>query len=348
MRQLGKIRAECVKDEAVREGLPEAGRAEPETGHNERGIKMGRIFCIIDGMTDSQFQVNDYPNLSKMRLTQYADTSQGHEAESLRCILWLLGVREIPEKLRGYAEALGAGIPVGEDDLILRGSWFALDGDGRCTIPVPGPAELAVPSAECQYYLMDSYKSLLVLPGMADLVGDVVTYPPCNGAGRKAEEMCPCGSGVLQRIFVENMGEGRCLIPWGQSVPVKLPPFPEKAATVCGTTIVRGIARLLGMELIAVEGATGDVDTDLEAKLSAALSAAEQYPFVMLHINGADEAAHRKDRTEKKAFLQKVDKTVVAELLNSRHEVMVVSDHGTDPETGLHAAGRQPVFISAR
>jgi len=88
---------------------------------------MGRILCIVDGMTDSQFSAAAYPNLASMDLLRYVDTTQGHEAESLGCILRLLGVKDVPPHLRGYAEALGAGIPVGERDLVLRGSWYALD-----------------------------------------------------------------------------------------------------------------------------------------------------------------------------------------------------------------------------
>ena len=86
---------------------------------------MSRIFCIIDGMTDSTFCVQDYPYLASMHLTGEVDTCCGHEPESLGCILRLLGVQEIPPYLRGYAEALGAGLPVSENDLILRGSWLA-------------------------------------------------------------------------------------------------------------------------------------------------------------------------------------------------------------------------------
>lgn len=81
------------------------------------------------------------------------------------------------------------------------------------------------------------------------------------------------------------------MLLWGQSVPVALPPFPQKSAVICGKELVKGIARLLHMELFPVKGATGDVDTDLDAKTeAAALRAAERCPFVLLHINGADEA----------------------------------------------------------
>lgn len=81
------------------------------------------------------------------------------------------------------------------------------------------------------------------------------------------------------------------MLLWRQSVPVALPPFPQKSAVICGKELVKGIARLLHMELFPVKGATGDVDTDLDAKTEAALRAAERCPFVLMHINGADEAA---------------------------------------------------------
>ena len=52
------------------------------------------------------------------------------------------------------------------------------------------------------------------------------------------------------------------MLLWGQSVPVALPPFPQKSAVICGKELVKGIARLLHMELFPVKGATGDVDAE--------------------------------------------------------------------------------------
>ena len=136
------------------------------------------------------------------------------------------------------------------------------------------------------------------------------------------------------------------MLLWGQSVPVALPPFPQKSAVICGKELVKGIARLLHMELFPVKGATGDVDTDLDAKTEAALRAAERCPFVLLHINGADEATHRHDSAEKETFLRRVDDRVLSRLLASEHEIMVASDHGADPESGAHLGGPQPFFTS--
>lgn len=86
--------------------------------------------------------------------------------------------------------------------------------------------------------------------------------------------------------------------------------------------------------------------TDLDAKTEAALRAAERCPFVLLHINGADEAAHRHDSAEKETFLRRVDDRVLSRLLASEHEIMVASDHGADSESGAHLGGPQP-FLPA-
>ena len=304
---------------------------------------MSKILCIIDGMTDPGFRIADYPNLSRMYLTKHIDTTKGQEPESLGCILRLLGVKKVPAHLRGYAEALGYGIPVNTNDLILRGSWFTLDGDGRCTVPTSAP-EILNETNGCQYYPLGQYKSLLVFPGMATFVSDLITHPPYACEGLPAEQFCPQGCDAVAQIFQSQLTKEKCLIPWGQSVSKSIPLFAQKAAVVCGTPIVKGIAQLLGMDIIPVPNATGDVDTNLLAKAVAALDAAKQYPFVLLHLNGADEAAHRQDAAEKRAFMQKIDEVVIPLLLQSWHDVAVTADHGSDPVNGVHIGGLQPVF----
>ena len=137
---------------------------------------------------------------------------------------------------------------------------------------------------------------------MASCIADMVTYPPYACNGRDSRTLCPKGCAVASRVFHSQLTKERCLILWGQSAPAKIAPFTQRAAVICGTPIVKGIAKLLNMDLIPVPGATGDVDTSLHEKTKAAIDAAKNYPFVLLHINGADEAAHRKNRDEKQPF----------------------------------------------
>lgn len=307
---------------------------------------MSKILCIIDGMTDPAFCASDYENLSQFQRVGSVDTCAGLKAESLSCILHLLGTQNIPPYLRGYAEALGEGVAVSKTDLILRASWFALDKQGCCTVPEQGPAVLPFSHADYRYQRLDSYKALLIFPHMAHTVSSIVTFPPCNCSGVPALAHRPLGNAALSSCFDQCLQTNHCLIPWGQSAAAELSPFPQKAAVICGTSIVKGIAHLLHMDLIVPHGATGDIDTGLLQKTEAALCAAEDYPFVLLHINGADEASHRKNPLQKKQFLQKIDTIVFPLLKSSSHKVIITADHGTDPITGLHLAENQPVFIN--
>ena len=92
---------------------------------------MAEILCIIDGMTDPACCFADMQNLASMQLIGYQDNTLGGEPETLNCVLHLLGATDVPKHLRGYIEALGSGISVCSDDLILRGSWYSLDRTGR-------------------------------------------------------------------------------------------------------------------------------------------------------------------------------------------------------------------------
>ena len=97
---------------------------------------MSRIICVIYGMADPHFQVERYGHLASMGSVRYVDTCGGFPPETLHCVLRLLGVTDLPVHLRGYVEALGTGIPVRPDDLLLWGSCYTLDGEGCCTMPL--------------------------------------------------------------------------------------------------------------------------------------------------------------------------------------------------------------------
>jgi len=102
-----------------------------------------------------------------------------------------------------------------------------------------------------------------------------------------------------------------------------------------------GAARLLGATTVVPAGATGDVDTDLGAKARAAIEAlARGAVRVVVHVGGPDEAAHRRDRAAKVAAITRADRELVAPLAEAVRaaggSLRVCSDHGCDPDSGLH------------
>jgi 2,3-bisphosphoglycerate-independent phosphoglycerate mutase len=99
--------------------------------------------------------------------------------------------------------------------------------------------------------------------------------------------------------------------------------------------------------VLVPEGTTGDVDTDLAAKRDAVLHAlAEGRLRTVVHVGGADEAAHRLDPDGKITFLERVDRELLAPLSDvvaaAGATLRVCPDHGCDPLTGRHSADPVP------
>jgi 2,3-bisphosphoglycerate-independent phosphoglycerate mutase len=113
-----------------------------------------------------------------------------------------------------------------------------------------------------------------------------------------------------------------------------------------------GCGRLLGAEVVTPAGATGDVGSDLWAKTRAALSALRRADTVVVHVGGADEAAHHRDRVGKTAMLEAADADVIRPLARAVHEIggilAVTSDHATCVETGRHHAEPVPLVVAGR
>jgi 2,3-bisphosphoglycerate-independent phosphoglycerate mutase len=108
-----------------------------------------------------------------------------------------------------------------------------------------------------------------------------------------------------------------------------------------------GLGRLMGARTVIPEGATGRPGSDLGAKRRAALAAIENGALqVVVHVGGADEAAHARDRAAKVACLETADRELIGPLadalLTAGGVIRVCPDHGCDPATGKHVAGPVP------
>jgi 2,3-bisphosphoglycerate-independent phosphoglycerate mutase len=93
--------------------------------------------------------------------------------------------------------------------------------------------------------------------------------------------------------------------------------------------------------VVVPAGATGQPDTDLLGKASAAArAAAEGASRVVVHVGGPDEAAHQRDPAAKVAVLERVDRQLLARLARLVQvyagTLRVCPDHGCDPRTGEH------------
>ena len=117
-------------------------------------------------------------------------------------------------------------------------------------------------------------------------------------------------------------------------------------AVVAGCNTVLGLARLLGFETITDPRFTAAPDTDLDAKLQAALTALDHHQLVYLHIKAPDLFSHDRDPAGKRRFLERVDRSLQG-LQDHGAVIAVTADHSTDSNTGAHTDDPVPSLIHA-
>jgi 2,3-bisphosphoglycerate-independent phosphoglycerate mutase len=220
----------------------------------------------------------------------------------------------------------------------------------------------AIPSAS--FYPGISYRNLLVLHGGSGSV----TVPPHDIVGREIVSFLPRGgdSAALiscmeksREVFSHNpvnlarIAAGKPpatqVWPWsGGKIPV-LPPFREKfgksGGVISAVDLLQGIARCAKMEVIAVPGATGYLDTDYQAKARYALSALGHLDFLYLHVEAPDEAGHLGDTREKVLAIERVDAMIGTIMQEFSGIIAVLPDHPTPIRLKTHTADPVPFAV---
>ena len=102
------------------------------------------------------------------------------------------------------------------------------------------------------------------------------------------------------------------IIPRGAGAVPNVEPFGDKyglkPVCIAETGLIKGIASIAGMDIIDIEGATGGIDTNLEnIKNGIIETASKDYDFILINVDGADEAGHDGEMEEKVKFIEKVD-----------------------------------------
>jgi 2,3-bisphosphoglycerate-independent phosphoglycerate mutase len=139
---------------------------------------------------------------------------------------------------------------------------------------------------------------------------------------------------------------------WGSGTIPNMPAFKEtyglNAAVISGVDIVRGLARMTGIEVLDVPSVTGDMNNDYATQAIATLKALDEYDMVVSHVEATDEAAHAGLAMDKIEAIQKVDKEIVGRLRSWDKDtirVLVLPDHATPIEVQTHVADPVPFML---
>lgn len=142
---------------------------------------------------------------------------------------------------------------------------------------------------------------------------------------------------------------------WAEGTAVELPEFErafgKKGAVISAVPLCHGIAALTGLEPVTVPGATGELETNLEGKVDAAVAALEKYDFAAIHVEAPDECTHNGDLKGKIQAIEWLDSRVtkpLTEKLAGRgwdFRLLMLSDHKTLTATRGHDADPVPFLL---
>jgi 2,3-bisphosphoglycerate-independent phosphoglycerate mutase len=228
-----------------------------------------------------------------------------------------------------------------------------------------------VANDKIRFYTGVSYRHLLVLK---DFDIDVKTCPPHDYIGKPVEKILPRGKGAdflidlmaRSQQFFQNHEINKVRADlhenpvssiwlWGQGKKARLDSFQKrfglKGAIITAVDLVRGLAKLIGFDLIEVPGATGFIDTNFQGKGQAAVKALDEYDIVVVHIEAPDEASHNGNAEQKKKAIEQIDKHIVGPVYEAIQNfpawrIMVLPDHPTPVKTGAHCGDPVPFAMA--
>lgn len=310
-----------------------------------------------------------------------ADTSiPGLPVASDTAFLSLLGL----DPARSYTgraplEAAGLGIPLSEGDRAVRcnlvsltegGVLSAYDGGGLEGGEARALARALTEDPVCRQALEKLGWTLYPQPSFRQLAvcrGCTAELPPPDGLIGRPAPSCPALAALLDRtravlaahpVNLARRSRGKPpvngLWPWGGGQAARLADFRARygvrGCCVTAVPLVAGIARLTGLELLTVEGATGELDTNYAGKAEAACAAlGDGCEFALIHVEAPDACAHRRDPAAKTEAVRRIDRLLLPRLLEGlegeRVRLLVLSDHLTLTETGAHGAGPVPWLL---
>ena len=273
---------------------------------------------------------------------------------------------------RGVLEALGIEFDLRPGDVAARGNFCTVDSTGRITDRRAGriPTEVCVrlterlrgiplPGVELFVEPVKEHRFVLVLRGRGKaggLSGRLSETDP-QALGRAplpVKPLEPKAKASAQRVNAFVAGARRRLADAAPANMVllrgfdrlpRLPRFPEvfglRPAAIAAYPMYRGLAKLVGMEVLKTGGTFGEELRTLREHWDA-------YDFFFLHYKDTDKAGEDGDFGAKVAALERLDASV-PDIRALKPDVLVVTgDHATPSVLAAHGWQPVPVLLWSR
>jgi 2,3-bisphosphoglycerate-independent phosphoglycerate mutase len=274
---------------------------------------------------------------------------------------------------RGVLEALGIGFDLQPEDVAARGNFCTVDDKGRITDRRAGRIatevseklvallrDIELPEVQTFVEAVKEYRFVLVLrptggqtlhANIADTDPQKLGVPPLP-AEPQDEASQPTARLVndwiaAARDILKDYRPANSLNLRGLAKDPGLPKFGEvyglRAAAIATYPMYKGVARLVGMDVLPVAGET------LEDEVDTLRSYWEEYDYFFFHVKKTDSAGEDGDFEAKAAVIEHVDQAVVPALIEIRPDVLIVTgDHSTPAALKSHSWHPVPTLLWSR
>ena len=232
-----------------------------------------------------------------------------------------------------------------------------------------------------RFYAGVSYRNLAVTREKAPFSKETKTFPPHDFTDRDIDPALPVGDGAdflrylmdESRKVLESHPVNRRRIKagklpatqvwlWGIGMKPRLPLFADRFASVLdgrplsgamitAVDLLRGIASIIGWDVVDVPGITGYVDTDYAAKGRYAAAALRDHDIVCVHVEATDESGHEGSVEKKVKAMEDIDEKVVPPILDALKSygdwrLFVSPDHPTPVALKTHTSDYVPWLLA--
>lgn len=327
------------------------------------------------------------PNLDKLAKKGITGLTQtvpaGMEPSSAVACMSVLGYDpQVYYRGRAAIEAVSMGVNIEENEAIFRCNLVNVQ-DGRMNSYCSGhisneeAAKLidalneSLGNENVRFYPGVGYRHLLKLKGH-DEVTQAICTPAHDITDKMIVDYLPNGKGssflrqlmqdsvaVLENHKVNSDRRAWNELPanmiwlfWGSGRIPQMPPFRKvhgkSAAITSAVDLLRGLGKMMDMEILEIPGVTDNLDNDFIAQASGGLKALDNHDLVVIHVEAPDEAGHAGSFADKVEAIEIIDREVVGRISsysNDELRVLVMPDHFTPVAIKTHVGEPVPFLL---
>jgi 2,3-bisphosphoglycerate-independent phosphoglycerate mutase len=269
---------------------------------------------------------------------------------------------------RGALEALGIGVEVGPRDVAIRGNFCTIDAEGRVTDRRAG----RIPTEVCEK-LVEKLKAGIKIDGVETLIEPVREYRlvvrfRADGLGDNVADTDPLTTGLLTlepkagdtasektaKIAAEFLRQAKIILkdetPANFLMLRGFAKFPQiatmeeayglKSAAIAVYPMYRGLARLVGMDVVEPGKTIGD-------QFEVAKQNWGKYDFFFIHYKYTDSTGEDGNFTKKVQVIEDLDAAIPALRALNPDVLIVTGDHSTPSRMKSHSFHPVPTLLWA-